>query len=365
MRRLLTTILLVAIGVGAVLPWFEVSAAQPTDQASAGEVAAEMAVELSVLEAAGEFDQIYDLIHPDARAVVPRGAVVGWYESDFAPLGPGEIIVTGVEFVDWTWGVTGQTYPDTAEVSYAQPFSNEGTTVESTVHLVAYEGEWRWFFGRSREFVDEQIGRFVPAEPVLQAATEESAELELIRDDLDAFWAGIAEQNDLTYEEPEIVLAEDAVTSGCGRAEDQFGAFYCTRDGTIYLENEFSDFLYDRGDFALALVVAHEWGHHVQAQNGGYLFAATRDDTGDPTLYPIEIELQADCLAGVWAQDADARDWLEAGDIEEAVSLSLDVGGDVPGTSVYDAYAHGTGQQRADAFLAGYYDGFVGCNFSL
>lgn len=371
MRRLLTIILLVALGSGALVPWFEAGAAaatvsaQPADDEAAGEAAAEVAVELSTLEAEGEFDLLYDLIHPDARAEVPRGAVVGWYENDFAPLGPGEITVTGVEFVAWTWGVTGQTYADTAEVSYAQPFSVEGTTVEGTVHLVEYEGEWRWFFGRSREFVDEQIARYVPAEPVLQAATEESAELDLIRDDLDEFWSGIAEQNGLNYEAPEIVLAEDAVTSGCGRAEDQFGAFYCTRDGTIYLEDEFSVFLYDRGDFALALVVAHEWAHHVQAQNGGYLFTASGGNEGDSTLYPIEIELQADCLAGVWAQDAAARDWLEAGDIEEAVSLSLDIGGDVPGTSVYDDYAHGSGQQRADAFLAGYYDGFAGCNFAL
>lgn len=367
MRRLLTRIVLVAIGFGAGLSWLGsgVIAAQPVDREAAGDAAAAVAVELSVLEAEGEFDLLYDLIHPDARAVVPRGAVVGWYENDFAPLGPGEITVTGVEFVEWAWAVTGETYADTAEVSYVQPFSVEGTTVESTVHLVAFEGEWRWFFGRSREFVDEQIARYVPAEPVTLDASEEAEELDLIEEDLDGFWSGIASQNGLTYEAPEVVLVEEAVVSACGRAEDQFGAFYCTRDGTIYLEDEFSVFLYDRGDFALALVVAHEWAHHVQAQNGGYLVTATGGDTGDPMLYTIEIELQADCLAGVWAQDAEVRGWLEAGDVEEAVSLSLEVGGDLPGTSIYDVYAHGSGQQRADAFLAGYYDGFAGCDFAL
>jgi predicted metalloprotease len=368
MRRLLTLVLLVAIGFGAGLPWSGAVAAQPVGGEAAAEAAAEVAVELSVLEAEGEFDLLYDLIHPDARAEVPRGAVVGWYENDFAPLGPSEITVTGVEFVEWTWAVTGETYADTAEVSYLQPFSVEGTTVESTVHLVEFDGEWRWFFGRSREFVDEQIARYVPAEPVTLDATEESAELALIEEDLDSFWSGIAAQNGLIYEAPEVVLVEEAVSSACGRAEDQFGAFYCTGDGTIYLEDEFSVFLYDRGDFALALVVAHEWAHHVQAQNGGFLVTATGGDaanTGDPTLYTIEIELQADCLAGVWAQDAEVRGWLETGDVEEAVSLSLEVGGDLPGTSVYDLYAHGSGEQRADAFLAGYYDGFAGCDFAL
>ena len=364
MRRLIGVALVVAFGVSACLSWEE-ALAQPTAEEEAAATAAAVAVELSVLEAEGEFDLLYDLIHPDARAIVPRGAVVGWYETDFAPLGPGEITVTGVEFVDWTWAVTGETYADTAEVSYSQPFAVAGTTVESTVHLVDFEGEWRWFFGRSREFVDEQIARFVPLEPVPVDTSEASAELDLIREDLDKFWSGIADQNELVYDEPEIVVVDEAINSACGRAEDAFGAFYCTRDGAIYLEDDFSVFLYDRGDFALALVVAHEWAHHVQAQNGGFLDTGTGEETGDPTLYTIEIELQADCLAGVWAQDAEVRGWLEPGDIDEAVSLSIEVGGDRPNTSIYDRYAHGSGQQRADAFLAGYEDGFAGCDFAL
>ena len=122
--------------------------------------AADTAVALSRLEAAGEFDALYAEMHPDAQAVVPRAAVVGWYANEFAPLGPGVVTVSGVRFVEWTWAVTGETYFPTAEVAYAQPF-DDGAVVEDVVRLVQDEvGEWRWFFGRDRAFVEAQIARY-------------------------------------------------------------------------------------------------------------------------------------------------------------------------------------------------------------
>lgn len=123
------------------------------------------AVDISVLEAQGRFSDIYDQMHPDAQAFIPRAAVVGWYENDFAPLGPGVITVTGVEYVTWTWPVTGKTYANTAEVSFQQPFAN-GSVVSEVVRLVESGGNWRWFFGRSPEFVDEQIARHGQTETV-------------------------------------------------------------------------------------------------------------------------------------------------------------------------------------------------------
>ena len=111
---------------------------------------------------AGEFDALYDQLHPDAQAVVPRSAVVGWYETDFAPQGMGPIEVTDVRFVDWTWPVTGKTYGNTAEVSYRQQRA-DGTWIEDVVRLVRDDqGVWRWFFGRDRAFIEEQIARFPP-----------------------------------------------------------------------------------------------------------------------------------------------------------------------------------------------------------
>jgi len=117
------------------------------------------AIEISQLEAQGRFSDIYDQMHPDAQAFIPRAAVVGWYENDFAPLGPGVITVTGVEYVTWTWPVTGKTYANTAEVSFQQPFANGGV-VSEVVRLVESDGNWHWFFGRSPEFVNEQIAKY-------------------------------------------------------------------------------------------------------------------------------------------------------------------------------------------------------------
>lgn len=100
-------------------------------------------------------------------------------------------------------------------------------------------------------------------------------------------------------------------------------------------------------------MVAHEWGHHVQHLRG-YQRSEAPTVFGD--LYSIQLELMADCYAGVWAQDADTRGILEPGDVEEAVLLALRIG-DAPGTSPYDPSSHGTNPQRVKAFLDGYLDG--------
>lgn len=155
--RWIVRLLIVAIIVAAICPPINAQQAQQD-----AEAASEAARELSRLEKDGAFDALYDRLHPDAQAIVPRAAVVGWYEHDFWPRGPGEITVTGVQFVSWTWPVTGTTYPNTAEVSFTQPFSSEDSVMSDVVRLVESDGEWRWFFGRSPEFVAEQISRYTP-----------------------------------------------------------------------------------------------------------------------------------------------------------------------------------------------------------
>ena len=96
--------------------------------------------------------------------MIPPSAVIGWYQKDFLPRGPGVITVTGIQMRSWTWEVTGITYPNTAEVAFTQPFA-DGSVVNDVVRLVESDGEWRWFFGRTREFVDEQIARFSGSAP--------------------------------------------------------------------------------------------------------------------------------------------------------------------------------------------------------
>src|SRR5215217_6754642 len=97
----------------------EASPEVSTDSADA-QAAAAAAVENSRLEEAGDFNGLYDRIHPDAHAVIPRAAAVGWFEEVYGALGPKIATVTGVEFAEWTWAVTGRTYPHTAIVSFTQ-----------------------------------------------------------------------------------------------------------------------------------------------------------------------------------------------------------------------------------------------------
>lgn len=118
------------------------------------------AAELSALEATGQFDALYDRMHHDAQAIVPRSAVVGWYTHDFAPRGPQPAKAIKVRFLDWTWPVTGKTYTRTADVAFRQAFA-DGSVVRDEVRLVkGADGEWRWFFGRDRAFVEDQIARY-------------------------------------------------------------------------------------------------------------------------------------------------------------------------------------------------------------
>lgn len=118
---------------------------------------------LSVLELTEHIPALYELygyIHPDAAELVPRATVIGWYQEDFQPLGPQPAVATGVQYLEsWTWDVNGKTYENVAEVSYTQEFTNSDP-VEDVVRLSYVDGAWRWWFGRSLEFVEEQNERF-------------------------------------------------------------------------------------------------------------------------------------------------------------------------------------------------------------
>lgn len=127
--------------------------------------AAEAARAISGLEATGDFSALYDRMHPDAKTIVPREVVVGWFGGYFAGKETTGITVTGVHFVSWTWSVTGVTYSHTAGIFFVQPIrvNGEYTEIEDVVRLVQDDtGEWRWFFGCSTEFVNEQIDKYAP-----------------------------------------------------------------------------------------------------------------------------------------------------------------------------------------------------------
>ena len=112
------------------------------------------------LEVSGNLYDLYRSMHPDAQAIIPREAVIGWYENEFTHFGQLAPRAIKVRFISWTWEVTGKTYPDTAEVALRQQLP-DGTIVRDEVRLVKdQDGNWCWFFGRTRAFVEEQIARF-------------------------------------------------------------------------------------------------------------------------------------------------------------------------------------------------------------
>jgi hypothetical protein len=179
--------------------------------------AAAAAVEISQFEAAGDIGQLYARMHLDAKVLIPEQAVAGWFQAEFFPRGPGAITVTGVQMVSWTWEVTGVTYPTTAEVSFTQPFAN-GETVSEVVRLVEDNGQWYWFFGRNREFVNQQIATYAPGYPPIDDASAASSQIA----------AGVApwglEAFSMLFADPQAFLAQlppTIVTNQIGGVEVQ------------------------------------------------------------------------------------------------------------------------------------------------
>jgi len=184
--------------------------------------------------------------------------------------------------------------------------------------------------------------------------------------DTEDTWHELFARSGGTYEEPRLVLFSDAVRSGCGYASAQVGPFYCPADRKVYLDLRFFEELERRfgapGDFAQAYVIAHEIGHHVQTLLGisqEVQEVSRRASRADANALSVRMELQADCLAGLWAHHANrSRQILESGDIEEALGAATAIGDDrlqrqAQGYVVPDSFTHGSSEQRARWFRAG------------
>jgi uncharacterized protein len=192
--------------------------------------------------------------------------------------------------------------------------------------------------------------------------------------DTEDTWNAIFAENDLNYREPTLVLFTDAVESGCGVAQSAVGPFYCPVDETVYIDLSFYKDLKDRfgapGDFAQAYVIAHEVGHHVQNQLGIMDDVQTAqqraNSQAEANELSVKLELQADCLAGVWGYHAErSRDVLESGDVEEGLNAASAIGDDrlTQGRVAPDSFTHGTSQQRVDWFKTGLDTGSIdSCN---
>lgn len=186
-------------------------------------------------------------------------------------------------------------------------------------------------------------------------------------------WGALFERSGKQYVRPRLVLFSGAVRSGCGGATAASGPFYCPEDQKVYLDLSFFDEMKAKlgggGDFAQAYVIAHEVGHHVQTLIGVSDRVARARQNGEDIRgangLSVRQELQADCFAGVWANQAQARHrWLAAGDIESALNTATAIGDDrlqrqAQGTVVPESFTHGTSEQRVRWFKAGFESGQV------
>lgn len=193
--------------------------------------------------------------------------------------------------------------------------------------------------------------------------------------DIQETWDQIFEQAGLTYEPTYLVPFDDVVTTGCGQATSDVGPFYCPApgDNQVYIDYLFFDELASpkfgaAGDFAQAYVIAHEVGHHLQYVLGisDQVRQAQQQDPSNANEYSIRLELQADCLAGVWAHSANNRvteesgqPILEAGDIQEGLQAAASVGDDriqssMTGMVNPETWTHGSSEQRVKWFTTGF-----------
>jgi hypothetical protein len=184
--------------------------------------------------------------------------------------------------------------------------------------------------------------------------------------DTEDVWGTVFGESGQQYREPRLVLFTDQVQSACGYAGAATGPFYCPGDEKVYLDLSFFDEMQLKlgapGDFALAYVIAHEIGHHVQnllGINDQVMSQRGRVSDREFNQLLVRLELQADFLAGVWAHYArQAADYLEQGDIEEGINAAGAVGDDriqrqTQGYVVPDAFTHGTSEQRVRWFKKG------------
>jgi predicted metalloprotease len=204
-------------------------------------------------------------------------------------------------------------------------------------------------------------GEYVPATPEEEAAKDFTSAVVGFTEDT---WSRIFRNAGAMYRPPTLVLYTGAVQSACGLGQAAMGPFYCPADEKIYLDMSFFAELRQRfeapGDFAQAYVIAHEVGHHIQHLMGSAMQGRSNEES-------VRMELQADCFAGVWAnqtQRAENAQFLEPGDVEEGLRAASMIGDDriqmrTRGYVVPESFTHGSAQQRVDWLRAGLETGDV------
>ena len=185
-----------------------------------------------------------------------------------------------------------------------------------------------------------------------------------VLDDVQKTWTAVFAQQGKQYRHAKLVLYRGATYSGCGTARASTGPFYCPQDEKVYIDLDFWDELKkfggDTGDFAQAYVIAHELGHHVQDLLGieSKMRQATQQHPGEANQLSVDLELQADCFAGVWAHSTEQRNIVHPDDIAGALKAAAAVGDDhlqkMSGRAVSpESFTHGSSEQRQFWFKRG------------
>jgi predicted metalloprotease len=195
-----------------------------------------------------------------------------------------------------------------------------------------------------------------------------------VLDDTQRTWTQILSAQGVPYRHAKLVLFRGSIDSACGTAQSASGPFYCPGDEKVYIDLGFYDELKQRfgvpGQFAQAYVLAHEIGHHIQKLIGveQKVVAAQRRNPGAANHLSVDLELQADCFAGVWGHSTDQRQLLDPGEVKEGLDAAAAVGDDrlqrmSTGHVNPETFTHGSSQQRMDWFQKGFATGDMNaCN---
>lgn len=199
---------------------------------------------------------------------------------------------------------------------------------------------------------------------------EEAAKFtKVILADTEDTWGAIFKDMGRQYPQPKLVMYRGATRTACGTGQSVMGPFYCPADSTVYIDLSFYDEMRNKlgagGDFAQGYVIAHEVGHHVQKLLG--IESKVRQlqqnaSQAEANRLSVKMELQADCFAGVWGYNMQKQDYMETGDLQEALNAAEAIGDDrlqqqSQGRVVPDSFTHGTSQQRYTWFKHGFDSG--------
>lgn len=314
--------------------------------------------EISRAERSGDMNLLYDLMLPEARMEIARTAFNNWW-SENRPAAPADVLkLVSTDFQSMTYDLTGTDYDDVATVVYTY-HDESGNEIERTVALANVGGMWRWMPDITQEdipYVQSFAGFTVNFSSNYSTETYQ---------ELDTYWAQIFSDWGMEYRSPvDMIGVRTANTpTGCGEIEspDEVFAQYCTADETIYFNPEMRDLVIQHwSQSTWDMVIAHEWGHHVQNISGMYVSKSPELFGGH---YSIEHELMADCLSATFMQDATVRGVFEISDMDDVQDMIVNLGGDTPEVTWDDITAHGTSDQRLESFGTGFDDGLRGCNF--